>query len=183
MLETNNDLGFALYSINKYAKKYRDITDTAYGIERDNAMSKKKELYNLKESVLSFFEPCQIHRVKTKQIEVKIVLENTDAFKRAKAKVRLKYIPETGLYQRYKKIKTNKKRVLYFLYYEINGFKFHKPVEHVKDFDLKNCNLPKVNLPIGWQVEAVSCEELMEESKAVSIVSNFILEMAKNKET
>ena len=151
---TTEMIAECIYSVNKRAKNYRDkvreYRKSSYHPDLqdniDNAIAKKVEYYGMKEELLQPFVPIVIHKqfVKnTKRIYSydedyqKILVE-----KEGDITWKGNYFDHercTKIYFFDYQTENN----LYFLYYEISGFSFHKPISEV---EAKNSGLSIVEI-------------------------------------
>ena len=165
-------LAFSIYSINKYAKNYRDSLSYLVGDEYIDSQFKMSYLYNLKEQALSRFTPIQIHKQVTKEKVYREIPDNSEDFKKERGKSFIRFDEQSGIYRKYKKSRRKTYKTLYFLYYEIEGYKYHIPVNEEK-IKKMNC-LQTVNLPHDFYIEGEDPDKLMDENEAIKIINEFL---------
>jgi hypothetical protein len=132
-----------IYSVNKRAKNYRDkvreyIKSPYYSHLQDNidnAIAKKVEYYGMKEELLKKFSPTVIHKQFVKN--TKRVYSYEEDYQKNLVEKEAD-ITRKGNYfdnERCTKIHFFDYQIennLYFFYYEIGGFSFHKPINEVE---------------------------------------------------
>lgn len=167
-------LAFSIYSINKYAKNYRDDLCFAMNQEYDYKKQEMEYLYSLKEDILKLFEPHEVHKQIINKVKKVEVPEGNVDFKNIKGKAMLEMDFDTGLYRKFKVRRTNKREFRHYLYYEIAGFKFHLPVSEKEVESYKDLKL--VMLPRNFQIDGESPWNLMDKNEAIKNIKNFIEE-------
>lgn len=122
-------LSLCLYSVNKRAKNYRDMArkyNNYYGM---GASDKKEEMYDFKSEMLQYIKPKCIHCVKSIGRERKYSYESDFN----------KILDDDVIYQgsficdEYGDVDFKDVYADFYdsyLYYEINGFGFHQPIEY-----------------------------------------------------
>lgn len=171
-----NNLGYSLYSINKYAKNCRDGVYQTKKMSIEDEEQEMKYLYKIKEMVLKHFKPVQIHKQKMTLFNKEVIYEGESEYSSVKGKAKLQPNWETGFYKKYKTKKYITHKTQYYLYYEIGGFKFHIPVdkEEISDYQ----GLSTKVLPKNFIMSGESPSLLMDKNEAVK----NLLEFLKNKQ-
>lgn len=145
---TEEIIGEVLYSFNKRAKnfrnekiKYRGRNDV-YGNYQKNK-DKEEEYYSKKEHLLKLFDPVEIHKdtkVKNKRIRIYDYEMNYYDYKKSQIVNEGSYWDnEIKEYIDFVDIIKVEKIDLYFLYYKIGLYDFHKPIKgtDIKEYNLK----------------------------------------------
>lgn len=166
------ELAYSIYSINKYAKNYRDSLRYSVGSDFIENQFSMLYLYDLKEQVLDRFQPKEIHKQVTDKKIYKMIPESSDDFRETKGRIIIKLDEKTGLYRRYKRSRKRESKVLYFLYYEIAGYKYHIPIKEEKVKEMNSLHI--VNLPSDFYMSGADPDELMDKDKAIEIINNFL---------
>ncbi len=129
-------IGHVAFSINKRAKNYRDKRNEYRYSNYRHAYSymqsyeeKMNEAYIMKANILSLFKPIEVHQAIFKSEFYKIVYSDQPEYLQIKPhQIRLTgWSLTTG--NKYKEILIKKSRTQYFLYFEIDNFKFHQPID------------------------------------------------------
>lgn len=138
--ELNNEIiGHVAFSINKRAKNYRDKRNEYRYSNYRHAYScmqsyeeKMNEAYTMKANILSLFKPIEVHQATFKSEFYKIVYSDQPEY----SQIRPHQVRSAGRSlttgNKYKEILIEKSRIQYFLYYEIDNFKFHQPIDEIE---------------------------------------------------
>ena len=145
---TADILGAVLYSINKRAKNWRDKKREYKTLRYDRynnyekALENEQHYYNMKETILNKLQPTAIHKEVKVREHIKRIFDYEEEFYTVDDNA---VIAENEYLDRcndtivaYKKIKRIESKTLYYLYYEIGDYSFHKPI--VED-DINKYNL------------------------------------------
>lgn len=134
---TDQIIAECIYSVNKRAKNCRDMVDAYwYAYEyRQKYIDKKDEYYRMKENMLTLYQPICIHR-QTLNVYRRRARANETGYQKRKKKFE-KDIVEIGMIYSKKAQKEveyfdyldrRDEKTLYFLFYEIGEYSFHKPI-------------------------------------------------------
>ena len=154
---TNEMIAECIYSVNKRAKNYRDKIRkykddrynryTARNIE--NAEDEMEKYYTMKEELLTVFEPSLIHRQYVGEEKKRVFSTEKDYDKLLKEKNndiiwKGGYRDENSIEVKFFDYKLNRKKYLYFLFYEIGEYSFHLPISEQKAKKILNYKLKKL---------------------------------------
>lgn len=176
---TDEELGYALYSINKYAKENRDIKNNWNSTFQDKIRAEDEMLilYDLKEAVLKNFQPKQLHIQSIGVNNKPRVYEFEDRFENINDTIKI----ETGrflgeeYYVNYK-ISQPCEHYIYFLYYEIGSFKFHLPIPKPMAYkykDERGVTYTK-KLPDNFYMPFNGYNGLMDKSDSIEIINSYL---------
>lgn len=168
-LDYVNLIARCLYSINKYAKNYRDGVFVEGKLSPWERKKREKSLYALKENVLCFFRPSGIHVLKNRKMARERIYENDPRFQNSRGKVHVLHA-KNDLYPF--KFGKNMRKKEFFLYYELGGFKFHIPIKDYEVWEYKNLSHKK--LPKDFCPQGEDPNLLIEEDVAVQILNDFL---------
>lgn len=142
---TNEMIAECIYSVNKRAKNYRDkirkYKDDRYNLytERniENAEGEMEKYYTMKEEMLTVFEPSLIHRQYVGEEKKRVFSTEKDYDKLLQEKSndiiwKSSYSDENDIEVRFFDYKLDRKKYLYFLFYEIGKYSFHLPISEQK---------------------------------------------------
>lgn len=97
---TQEMLGACIYSVNKRAKNYRDLKNRSYGKYRTFSWQSMKEMYDLKDRLLAFVVPCEIHKAIYANGRTQFFLYYEIGNFKAHQKIEYKDLPQYKLPQR-----------------------------------------------------------------------------------
>lgn len=167
---TTNVLGEVIFSFNKRAKNYRDqerkyrhenfmkhLRNRYYYDKYDNDIKnreKKEEMYKKKEILLDYLKPSCIH-IETKEQTRKNryydyedkyhdIIENKNKYKIVKQGEYVDF--DLKAMVNFVDVLETKEIKLYYLFYEVAGFKFHRPIEaeQVEKYNLELKNIDEL---------------------------------------
>ena len=141
-------LGTVLYSINKRAKNWRDKKRKYKLLKYDRynnyekALENEQHYYNMKIDILDRLQPTAIHKEVKIRERIKRIFDYEEEFSCIKDNAVIataEYFDECrGSIVTYKKVKNIENKALYYLYYEIGEYGFHKPIN---EDDISKYNL------------------------------------------
>lgn len=166
---TTEMIAECIYSVNKRAKNYRDkvkeYRKSTYHPHLqdniDNAIAKKVEYYGMKEELLKPFAPTVIHKQFVKN--TKRVYSYEEDYQKILVEKEGDIIWKSNYFdcERCTKIHFFDYQIennLYFLYYEIGGFSFHKPTSEA---EANNSGLSIVEIDENFKTYGRKIEDLL----------------------
>lgn len=159
-------IGYVAFSINKRAKNYRDKRNEYSHSNYRYACScvesyeeKMNEAYTMKEKILGLYTPIEVHQTIFKSEFYKTVYSDQTEYSQIKPHQVLStgYSLTTG--NKYKVIQVKKSRTQYFLYYEIDNFNFHQPINETELMNYEG--LPVKTLENNFKVAGKNGTELL----------------------
>ena len=173
-------LGIVLYSINKRAKNWRDKKREYKKLRYDKYNNYEKALeneqlyYNMKIDILDRLQPIAIHKEVKIRERIKRVFDHEEEFCSIKDDdviATAEYFDECrDSIVTYKKIKNIESKTLYYLYYEIGEYSFHKPI--VED-DVSKYNLEIYSLD-NFVTAGQNVNDLLSTQLCKKVYSSFI---------
>lgn len=171
------ELAFVLYSANKLAKYYRDKNKKTNGLERLEAINRMVKLYDLKETVLGYFDPSEIHICKKEKTFSKLISEDSSEFNQLKGRNKILIRPDdkTGIYKKYISVSTTELVNSYFLYYKMFDFGFHVPLRTFTSIDaFLYKDLPQIKLPDDFSPETVPLNQILQYDEIIVYLEEFL---------
>lgn len=183
---TEEMIGACIYSFNKRAKNYRDKRNQyrkRYYYDRygniDKFDEKSKYFYSLKEKMLSYYTPIELHRqnfgnrirVYSYEDRYKDISNNEDKYNIVWSNY---YIDDDIPVYFYDIIEGINYK--YFKYYEIGGFKFHQPLSENESYKKisRKYNLSLKDLDDDFYTEGAEIQELLSLQCCMKIYNLFI---------
>ena len=135
---TTQILGEVLYSINKRAKNWRDKKREYKSLiydkynNYDKALEQEQYYYGMKENILNKLQPIAIHKeIIINEYIRKIYDYEEEYFSINDNKVISKseyFDKEVCDYIQFKRVREKTEKELYYLFYEVSEYTFHKPI-------------------------------------------------------
>lgn len=177
---TTEVLGTVLYSINKRAKNWRDQKRKYKSLKYDRYNNYEKSFeneqyyYNMKINILDKLQPTAIHKEVKIRERIKRVFDYEEEFNDIDDKdvvATAEYFDECrDSIVSYKKIKRIESKTLYYLYYEIGNYGFHKPI--VED-DINKYNL-EIQLLDNFTTDGQDIDNLLSVQFCKKVYDSFI---------
>lgn len=169
---TNEMIAECIYSVNKRAKNYRDkirkYKDDRYNLytERniENAKGEMEKYYTMKEEMLTVFEPSLIHRQYVGEEKKRVFSTEKDYYKLLQEKSndiiwKSSYSDENSIEVRFFDYKLDRKKYLYFLFYEIGKYSFHLPISEQKAKKYTKLQIKEIDK--GFKTHGANIEGLL----------------------
>lgn len=169
---TNEMIAECIYSVNKRAKNYRDkirkYKDDRYNLytERniENAKGEMENYYTMKEEMLTVFEPSLIHRQYVGEEKKRVFSTEKDYYKLLQEKSndiiwKSSYSDENSIEVRFFDYKLDRKKYLYFLFYEIGKYSFHLPISEQKAKKYTKLQIKEIDK--GFKTHGANIEGLL----------------------
>ena len=150
----------ALYSINKRAKNHRDKAKEykdshyynkydVYALSNsDNAREKMEEYYDKKEAILKYFKPIQIHKSVHNGFKTQRIYDYEEEYNTVDEDLVFNkngyYDNDEGQFIYFKDIKVPYENISYYLYYVIEGYGFHSPLQEEELQNYKDLQITKL---------------------------------------
>ena len=143
-------LSEVLYSVNKRAKNHRDAKrrykNSIYESNYDKSVEKEEEYYSMKDEILSFLKPIKIHKdVKVRDKYVKYYDYEPEYYS-IKDYIREGeyYDRECDDYVKFKVVLEEEKTELLFLYYELEEYSYHTPINSADLSEYKDLQISEL---------------------------------------